>query len=79
MQKSGELVDLDDLIDYRIRKLDRDLNRELHYRKIQVWYPANEQVRRALEMWQVLDPIAEIVDRCESWRFQQQIGLLLLH
>ena len=79
MQKSGELADLDELIDDKIRKLEKRLNRNVYYGNLLVRWPANEQVRGRLAMWQVLNPIYEIVDQCESWRFQQQIGLLLLH
>ena len=76
MQSSGEL--LYDQIDEPCNRLEKKLNRCL-YNKAGVRWPANDQVRDGLQMWQVMNPYYEIIDVCESWRFQKRLGLLQLN
>jgi len=76
MQSSGEL--LYDQIDEPCNRLEKKLNRCL-YNKAGVRWPANDQLRDGLQMWQVMNPYYEIIDVCESWRFQKRLGLLQLN
>ena len=76
MQSSGEL--LYDQIDGPCSRLEKKLNRCL-YNVAGVRWPANDQLRNGLQMWQVLNPYYEMIDLCESRRFQKQIGLLQLN
>lgn len=76
MQSSGET--LYDQIDGPCNRLERKMNRCL-YDVAEVRWPANDQVRDGLQAWQVLNPYYEVIDVCESWRFQKQIGLLQLN
>ena len=76
MQSSGEL--LYDQIDGPCNRLEKKLNRCL-YNVAGVRWPANDQLRNGLQMWQVLNPYYEMIDLCESRRFQKQIGLLQLN
>jgi hypothetical protein len=76
MQSSGE--PMYDQIDGPSNKLEREMNRCL-YNVAGVRWPANDQLRDGLQMWQVLNPYYEVIDVCASWRFQKQIGLLQLN
>jgi hypothetical protein len=44
-----------------------------------VRWPANDQVRDGLQVWIALSIYHEMIDICESLRFQKQIGLLQLN
>ena len=75
-ESSGE--PLYDQINGPCNGLERKLNRCL-YRRAGVRWPANDQVRDGLQVWIALSIYHEMIDICESWRFQKQIGLLQLN
>jgi len=76
MQSSGE--PLYGQLDGPCSKLEREMSHCV-YNKAGVRWPANDQLRDGLQTWRVLSIYYEMIDICESWRFQKQIGLLQLN